>query len=65
VKTVDGYIVVGVMRGTTQMGGWTKPKLFWTVLSHCQRLCDMSRHVQSESLESGLGAGYVWPDRSF
>jgi hypothetical protein len=21
------------------MSGWTGPQLFWTVLSHCQRLC--------------------------
>jgi hypothetical protein len=40
VKTVVGCIVVGISKGTTQMSGWIRPQLFWTVLSRCQRLCN-------------------------
>jgi hypothetical protein len=38
-KTAIGCIVVRIRRETTQMSGWTRPQLFWTVLSHGQRLC--------------------------
>jgi hypothetical protein len=40
VKTAVGCIVVGIRWGTTQMSGWTRPQLFWTMLSRCQRLYD-------------------------
>jgi hypothetical protein len=38
VKTAAGCIVVGIMGETTQMSGWIRPQLFWTVLSHSHRL---------------------------
>jgi hypothetical protein len=37
-KTAVGCIVVGIRRGTTQMSGWTRPQLFWTILSRIERV---------------------------
>jgi hypothetical protein len=34
---------------TTRMSGWTRPQLFWTVLSHGQRLC--GAHVAYARIE--------------
>jgi hypothetical protein len=41
--------------GTTQMSGWTRPQLFWTVLSCCQRLC--GAHVANARIQG------VWRTR--
>jgi hypothetical protein len=49
VKTAVGCIMVGIRRGTTQMNGWTRPQLFWIVVSRCQRLC--GAHVADDRIQ--------------
>jgi hypothetical protein len=38
-KTAVGCIVVGIREKTTQMSGWIRSQLFWTMLSRGHRFC--------------------------